>query len=91
MKPKTIQNRLKVYSYIVIALLAILCIRLAVVQFFHQQVYQTQAKENRIRLVAVKAPRGEIYDRNGEKLANNELVYTLSLSYLGLKGQHGGC
>ncbi|NLX01678.1 MAG: penicillin-binding protein 2 [Syntrophomonadaceae bacterium] len=87
MKPKTIQNRLKVYSYIVIALLAILCIRLAVVQFFHQQVYQTQAKENRIRLVAVKAPRGEIYDRNGEKLANNELVYTLSLSYLGLKGQ----
>jgi len=87
MKLKTIQTRLKVYSYIVIALLAVLCIRLAVVQLFHQQAYQTQAKENRIRLVAVKAPRGEIYARDGEILANNELVYTLSLSYLGLKGQ----
>lgn len=87
MKLKTIQTKLKVYSYIVIALLAVLCARLAVVQIFHQQAYQTQAKENRIRLVAVKAPRGEIYARDGEVLANNELVYTLSLSYLGLKGQ----
>lgn len=87
MKAKTIQTRLKVYSYIVIALLAVLCARLAVIQIFHQQAYQTQAKENRIRLVAVKAPRGEIYARDGEILANNELVYTLSLSYLGLKGQ----
>ncbi|MFA7147966.1 MAG: penicillin-binding transpeptidase domain-containing protein [Syntrophomonadaceae bacterium] len=87
MKPKTIQTRLKVYSFIVIALLAVLGVRLAVVQLFHQQAYQTQAKENRIRLVAVKAPRGEIYARDGEILANNELVYTLNLSYLGLKGQ----
>jgi penicillin-binding protein 2 len=87
MKPKTIKTRLKVYSYIVVALLTILGIKLAVVQFFHQQVYQTQAKENRIRLVEVKAPRGEIYDRNSKVLAANELVYTLSLSYLGLSGQ----
>lgn len=87
MKPKTIKTRLRVYSYIVIALLTVLVARLAIVQFFHQQVYQTQAKENRIRLVAVKAPRGEIYDRNGKVLAANELVYTLSLSYLGLSGQ----
>lgn len=87
MKPKTIKTKLQVYSYIVIVLLAILGVRLAIVQFFHQQIYQTQAKENRIRLVAVKAPRGEIYDRHGEILAANELVYTLSLSYLGLSGQ----
>jgi len=88
MKPNIIETKLKVYSYIVVFLLAVLCIRLAIVQFYHQQVYQTQAKENRIRLVAVKAPRGEIYDRNGKVLAANELVYTLSLSYLGVKGQN---
>ncbi|MGS0765272.1 penicillin-binding protein 2 [Syntrophomonas curvata] len=87
MKPNTIKTKLKVYSYIVIALLTVLAARLAIVQFFHQQLYQTQAKENRIRLVAVKAPRGEIYDRKGKILAANELVYTLSLSYLGLSGQ----
>lgn len=87
MKPKNIKTRLRAYSVIVIALLAVLCVRLAVVQFYHQHTYQTQAKDNRIRLVAVKAPRGEIYARDGEILANNELVYTLSLSYLGLKGQ----
>jgi len=87
MKPKTIKTKLKVYSYIVVALLVVLGARLAIIQFFHQEIYQTQAKENRIRLVAVKAPRGEIYDRNGEILAANELVYTLSLSFLGLSSQ----
>ena len=44
--------------------------------------YQTQAKDNSIRLVSVKAPRGEIYTRDGETLASNKLVYTLNLSSL---------
>lgn len=66
----------------VIFLLALLGARLAVVQLFNNESYQTQAKENRIRLLPIKAPRGEIYAAQGELMAGNEIVYSLSLSYL---------
>jgi penicillin-binding protein 2 len=73
---------IKVYSYIIITLLAILVVRLAIIQIFKNDIYQTQAKENRIRLLTIKAPRGEIYAKDGTVLAANKLVYTLSLSAL---------
>jgi len=87
MKQEDIKTRLKIYAYLVIGLMSILCIRLAVVQLFNNEVYQTQAKDNYIRLLSIKAPRGEIYARNGEMLATNELVYTLNLTSLGVKNQ----
>ncbi|NLV22193.1 MAG: penicillin-binding protein 2 [Syntrophomonadaceae bacterium] len=82
MKTPMLQNRLKTYIYIVCALLVVLGLRLAVVQIFYSEKYQTKASENRIRLLPILASRGEIYDRNGATLAANEPVYTLSLSYL---------
>lgn len=82
MKTLPLQNRLKIYIYFICALLAVLGLRLAVVQIFYSEEYQTKASANRIRLLPILASRGEIYDRNGEILAANELVYTLSLSYL---------
>ncbi|MEA4923788.1 MAG: penicillin-binding transpeptidase domain-containing protein [Syntrophomonadaceae bacterium] len=72
--------KLKIYAGIVIGLMTVLCLKLAVVQLFYSDMYKTQAKENRIRLVSIKAPRGEIYDRNGDILAANKLVYILSLT-----------
>lgn len=85
MKPDVVKKKLKIYSTVIIILLGALCIRLAVVQLFYNNVYQTQAKENRVRLVSIKSPRGEIYARDGEILAANKLVYTLSLSFLEIK------
>ena len=85
MKAEQLKQRLKIVSGIAIGLLAILLIKLAIVQLFYNDSYQTQAKENSIRLVAIKAPRGEIYASNGEVLAANELVYNLSLNTLGSK------
>jgi penicillin-binding protein 2 len=70
-----------------IALLSVLLLRLAVVQLLHNTEYQAKAKENRVRLVPIKAPRGEIYDRTGQVLAANELVYTLSLNYTAMSNQ----
>jgi penicillin-binding protein 2 len=80
MKTDELNRRLKIYTYIVIVLMVALCLRLTVIQLFDNERYQAQAKENRLRLVAVKAPRGEIYANSGETLAANELVYTLNLS-----------
>lgn len=87
MKQRQLKSKLKIYTGIVIGLLAILSIRLAVVQLCLGDVYKTKAKDNQIRLVAVKAPRGEIYSRNNDVMAANELVYTLSLNYLGIQNQ----
>ncbi len=80
MKKNNLDTRLRTYAAVIFGLLAVLCIKLAVVQLFNSDVYQVKAKENRIRLVAIKPSRGEIYDRNGETLAANQLVYTLSLT-----------
>lgn len=80
MKQSNLDNRLKNYTLVIFALLGLLTIKLAIVQIYHSDVYQVKAKENRIRLVSIKPSRGEIYDRNGEILAANELVYTLTLT-----------
>jgi penicillin-binding protein 2 len=87
MHPKKLQAKLRVCWYVVVGLMAVLMIKLAFVQFVQNDKYVTKAQENSVRLVSLKAPRGEIYDRNGKILANNRRVYTVSLTYLGLTDQ----
>jgi len=87
MRSNDLSYKLKICAGIVVGLMAVLCVKLAIVQLFYSDVYQTKAKENRIRLVSIKAPRGEIYDRNGETLAANQLVYILSLTNPSENGQ----
>lgn len=84
MSPAEMKTRLRVYTVVVILLLSVLSMRLAAVQLFANEAYQTKAKNNSIRLVPVKAARGEIYTRDNIILANNKLVYTVSLTYLEL-------
>lgn len=87
MKPGQLKSKMKIYMYFIIALLCLLGFKLAIVQIYHTELYQTKARDNRIRLVPIRASRGEIYDRNQQVLAANELVYTLSLTYLGDNNQ----
>lgn len=87
MQPKQLKDKLRVFWYIILGLILVLAIKLAFVQFVQSEKFQTQAKENRIRLVSIKAPRGEIYDCQGKILAKNKRVYTVSLTYLGIKNQ----
>jgi penicillin-binding protein 2 len=87
LKDRELKAKLRIYWYIVMGLLVILVLRLAVVQFVQSETYETLSKFNRIRLVSIKAPRGEIYSADGEVLAKNQLVYTVSLTYLGVTNQ----
>lgn len=82
MKPAEMKSKLRFYTILVIFLMGFLSVRLAFVQLFRNEAYQTRAKDNSIRLVTIKAPRGEIYSRDNELLATNKLVYTVSLNYL---------
>jgi len=87
MRTSDLHLKLKVYGGIVVILLAVLCLKLAIVQLFYSDIYQTKAKENRLRLVSIKASRGEIYDRNGTILAANQLVYILTMTNPGESDQ----
>jgi|GEM_PF-4873721 Cell division protein FtsI/penicillin-binding protein 2 len=82
MKPAEIKGKLRFYTILVIFLMGFLSVRLAFVQLFRNEAYQTRAKDNSIRLVTIKASRGEIYSGDNELLATNKLVYTVSLNYL---------
>lgn len=82
MKPTEMKSKLRFYTFLVVFLMGFLSVRLAFVQLFRNEAYQTRAKDNSIRLVTIKASRGEIYSIDNELLATNKLVYTVSLNYL---------
>lgn len=52
--------------------------RLADLQIIRGAYFKGLARENRIRRIPIKAPRGEILDRNGKPLARNKPIYKLA-------------
>jgi penicillin-binding protein 2 len=57
--------------------MAALAARLVWLQIIQSQYYKTQAVDNSTRVTFLRAPRGIIYDRNGNMLATNK--QTLSM------------
>jgi len=78
---------LKIYLGIVIAIFAVLVLRLAWLQIIETQIYQNKAVNNTMRWIPEEASRGEIVDRDGQVLATSRPVYNVSLNYLDLKDQ----
>ena len=48
-------------------------------QVLNHQTYATQSEENRLRAIPLPAPRGIIYDRKGQIIAENLPAYSVSL------------
>ncbi|MFV1998811.1 MAG: penicillin-binding transpeptidase domain-containing protein [Acidimicrobiia bacterium] len=61
--------RLTVLGLVIIAFLAVLGLRLWTMQVTEAQAYEDKALNNQVRVVFTPAPRGDIFDRNGVKLA----------------------
>jgi penicillin-binding protein 2 len=89
MENKIIEKRMGIFLIIVSAVFFILVTRLAYIQLLQNEKFSTLAQENRIRLITIEAPRGEVFDRNGIKLVGNQPVYTVSLVNLGRKDTGG--
>lgn len=64
-------NRLKIFRVIVFVFFMLLASRAFYLQIAKGGYYSELSRENRVRAIVIKAPRGIIYDRNGEKLVNN--------------------
>ena len=84
MERRLIEKKMQIFLYIVIAIFLILVFRLAYMQLIQNDKFSTLAKENRMRLITITAPRGEVYDRNGVKLVGNQPVYTVSIDKVSL-------
>jgi penicillin-binding protein 2 len=61
----------------VFTLLGILMIRLFVMQIINGTYYEGLSENNRVRIIAVAAPRGKIMDRTGAILADNRPAYNV--------------
>ena len=65
--------------YFTILLFVVLILRLYQLQIIRYSKFVDFSDANRIRIVPIEAPRGIIYDRNGEIIVSNESQYNVSI------------
>ncbi|MFA7467952.1 MAG: penicillin-binding transpeptidase domain-containing protein, partial [Desulfotomaculaceae bacterium] len=70
----------------VVLVFIVLLVKIIFLQFVHTEQFRTLARNNYIRIVPVFAPRGEIFDRSGEKMVTNRPIYTVSINDINFKG-----
>ncbi len=71
--------RLTIVASVVVALTAVLFLRLAYIQIVNYRHFATLSQDNRIKPVPIPPVRGNIFDRNGVVLAQNYPVLTLEV------------
>jgi penicillin-binding protein 2 len=72
-----VDNRLKIFLYGIFVSLGLLFCGLYFFQIVQGDKYVKLAYNNRLRLIRLPPPRGEIYDRNGVPLAVNETTFNI--------------
>jgi penicillin-binding protein 2 len=72
--------RVAVLGGVAFVLFAIVFFRLWFLQVLTGQEYVSQARENRVRKVAIEAPRGDIVDRNDRKLVVTRVAPVVQIS-----------
>ena len=78
MREGGLSPRALVARIIVILIFAVLALRLGYIQLVDDR-YNELSDRNYLRNVVLYPPRGEIYDRNGELLAQNRLCYDVTI------------
>ena len=63
----------------VFCLLVILILRLFQLQILDHDIYFNKSEDYRLKKITVEAPRGFIFDRNGEVLATNRMSYSVTI------------
>ncbi len=74
-----IQPRINLALILVGAVFFFLIVRLGYLQLLQADFFRSQSENNRLRTVFVPAPRGMIYDRNGNVVAKNRPSFNVDL------------
>jgi penicillin-binding protein 2 len=77
---QNIRLRLHIIQGIIVLLLGILSVRLYVLQVVNGSKYAEVAENQRIRLLPIPAPRGVIFDRDGNVIVDSRPIYSVILS-----------
>ncbi len=73
-----LRRRFIVSSTIIVGVFFILALRLWFLQILGVDHYRTLSERNRIRYVAIEAPRGAVFDRHGALLVDNRPAFNVS-------------
>ncbi|MGA9994513.1 MAG: penicillin-binding protein 2 [Pyrinomonadaceae bacterium] len=84
---QNLRVRLRVIQILAILLLAVLGVRLYVLQIVKGDYYAERAENQRVRLLPIPAPRGVIFDRNQRILVDSRPIYNVILSREDMKGK----
>lgn len=80
---KKMLKRTRFIVSLVLLTFIFLCARLAYLQVIQYETYWSRAEKNRLRILPITAPRGEIYDRHNRRIVTNRPGFTVSLVDLG--------
>lgn len=87
--PKEIQSRLGYLMAGIAVIFMALLLRAWYLQITKGSYYKEQSENNRVRVVYIQPPRGLIFDRHGELLANNVPSFNLYLVLEDISGKKG--
>jgi penicillin-binding protein 2 len=77
---QNLRVRLRLIQATILLLLSVLAVRLYVLQVVNGAKYGEIAENQRIRLLPIPAPRGDILDRDGHVVVNSSPIYSILLS-----------
>lgn len=72
-------NRIKIAMIVVVLMVIALIVNLYIIQIVQYSSFEKRSNNNRIKIIPIAPPRGLIYDRNGEILADNKPIYEIEL------------
>ncbi len=85
---QNLRARLRVIQILIVLMLAVLGVRLYMLQVVKGGYYAERAENQRIRLLPIPAQRGAIFDRTGKKmLVDSQPIYSVLLSREDMKGK----
>jgi penicillin-binding protein 2 len=71
--------RLSILQYAIVVVISLLAVSFWVLQVAQHAKYQEMAENNRQRTLALRAPRGLVFDRTGRVLVENRHSYSISI------------
>jgi len=83
---QNLRVRLRLIQALILILLGLLGVRLYLLQIINGARYAEIAENQRIRLLPIPAPRGMLFDRNGNVLVDSRPIYSIILSREDTKG-----
>ena len=83
---QNLRVRLRLIQAMILILLGLLGVRLYLLQIINGAHYAEIAENQRIRLLPIPAPRGVLFDRNGNVLVDSRPIYSIILSREDTKG-----